>query len=218
MIRQTPAPSPRAKNYGVQITAFAIFTILMLLGGGFYGYTQYNIYTEVQKGIDQGQSKATELSGSVILMKDAYSATNKTYITETKGQKDAIAAVFPKEEAYTALTRQLESYEKANNNIISNPFFMGSLTFGNAKKSSDTESKSYVALPFSVTLTTTRDNFNKFLSYVENSGSLEDGTRVMDVQQISINFPLKKSTAFGKEDEIQALNVNLSMNSYYQEP
>lgn len=81
-------------------------------------------------------------------------------------------------------------------------------------------STDYVVLPFTLTLNTTRDNYDKFMRYVENSGDLDEQTRLLDINSISINFVTEQSavSSSGSPIEIEMLNVSMSMNAYYQKP
>jgi len=83
----------------------------------------------------------------------------------------------------------------------------------------------YSVLPFTLTLSTTRENFDNFLRYVENSGALDpngqgESTRLLDIRSISINFMEQGATGFTgtSRSTTPIMNVSIAMNAYFQLP
>ena len=122
--------------------------------------------------------------------------------------RNAVDGVLPSEENYTALTKTLDDFVLTLNRQ-SPSIFMSNLKFSQPRMDADEE---YAILPFSMTLSTTRANLERFLQYTENSGSLDDASRLLDVRSITINFP--GETGLGQEQEL--LTVSLSLNAYFQ--
>lgn len=208
-------PTPKKyKNYSMPIMTFGILTLIALGVGAYYGYTQYIVYNNASTALEKERQSEGSIASELKKVKDTYENINKAYGEDNKSRQDSISAVFPPTDAYTELTRQIEKYENDNSNELSNPLFIGSLSFSNPEQD---EESPYSVLPFSLTLQTTRKGFDDFLKYVENSGSIDDRSRILDIQSIAISFPNQERQAF-EEEQVQLLSVSLAMNSYFQKP
>lgn len=215
---QQPKTAPR-KNYGRTTRAFFATGFVILIGAGIYGYMQYNKLAEVQTAIAAETAMLTKIQTAENEIRAAYTSIKTAYDADFTSIRERIAMVLPPEEEYTKLTRILDDFVIENNNTTLNPIFMSNISFG--RPSIDQEN-GYSVLPFTLDLDTTRENFEKFLEFIENSGSLENGIRLMEVDSISINFPTKTSSPFTTSADLQAkiptINVNLSLKAYFQLP
>lgn len=119
--------------------------------------------------------------------------------------------VFPKGENHTSLTRTLEQFANDTHRSKS-PFMISNLHYQTPQESEDGD---YMILPFKLTIHSSYENFFKFLEYVSNSGTLSDKTRLIDIQQIVINFVSPQGTQgnLSGQDEI---NFNVSMQAYFR--
>ena len=61
----------------------------------------------------------------------------------------------------------------------------------------------------------TRDNLFKFLKFVQESGSLESGIRLMEMKNNDLRFSEGEEQTDNPEEPIK---FNVNMNAYYQTP
>jgi len=199
------------KNYKRKIQTYVAMTVFLLAIAGVYGFFQFRELMAVKSALASGQQELADLQNNEKQIAADYASLKESYNEDYRSIRESINAVLPIEESYTELTKQLDDFMYENNST-QNPIFMSDLKF--SKPRTDIEAD-YAILPFSLTLSTTRDNFEKFIKHVENSGSLEDGTRLMDITSISINFPVN-------QDELSSgtpsMSVSISMNAYFQKP
>lgn len=206
------------KNYPRLIQTYTLVTIALLLAGLAYGYFQFQKLSSAQSALAEGRMKVTQMTAAIDESAEQYSQLKRAHDESFMGLRESIEAVFPSDDRYTELTRILDDFVLQSNET--GTMFMSNLRFNKARVD---EGGNYSILPFSLTLSTTPDNLGRFLEFVENSGSLEDGTRLMDVQAISISFPQSSSGFFGTSATSSSaasnlLNVSFSVNSYYQIP
>ena len=202
--------APR-KNYSRSIQTFVLLTVVVLVAGGVYGFLQYQKLSAAQKALANGQTQLTQLRAQEKQYSDQYTLVRNAYDEEFAGIRDSIQGVFPSEENYTTLTKTLDKYV-LDLNKKSPTIFMNNLRFSSPRIEKD---KGYAILPFSMSLNTTRKNLDEFLEYTENSGSIDDKTRLLDVRSISISFS-GEQTVGGRS--INTLNVAISLNAYFQLP
>lgn len=199
------------RSYQRKIRTYTFLTFIIFVGAAVYGYFQYREFAAARLALTQEQQQSTALSATVAQFKDDYLAMKATYDKDFESLRNAIDGVYPGDEMYTALTRAIEDFCKKNDSS-SNPLFPSDLKFGQVRYEQNQE---YGVLPLTLTLSTTRENFSKFLRFVENSGSLDDGTRLLDVTSISISFSGKQNTG---PEALDLLSVSLAMNAYFQRP
>ncbi len=215
MKKQKTAPR---KNYAKGIRTYFILSAVVLIAAGVYGYFQFTKLMEVQSAIASGKTTLTELQAAESQNAEIYSSQKNNYDEQFSTIKESINEVFPAEEDYTDLTRRLDEFMSENNNTTLNPIFMSDLKFSQPRIDQE---NGYAVLPFSLSLSTTRENLENFLAFIESSGSLENRIRLMEVKSISLNFPNQEITPFaGTEDitEIPTMNVSVNLNAYFQAP
>jgi len=214
MLQQQKQKVAPRKNYGRTTRAFFAVGFVILIGAGVHGYMQYTKLSEVQTAIAAETALLTKMQTAENQVRAAYTAIKTAYDTNFESLRETIAMVLPAQEEYTKLTRVLDDFVIESNNTTLNPIFMGNISFGRSRI--DTEN-GYAVLPFTLDLDTTRENFEKFLDFIENSGS-----RLMEVESISINFPTQTASLFASSAQLQTkiptISVNLSLNAYFQLP
>ncbi len=206
------------KNYAKGIRTYFILSGVVLIAAGIYGYFQFTELMDVQRAIANSRTTLAELQAAESQNAEIYASQKSNYDDQFSTIKEAINEVFPAEEDYTDLTRSLDEFMAKNNNTTLNPIFMSDLKF--SKPRIDQEN-GYAVLPFSLSLSTTRENLEKFLAFIESSGSLESRIRLMEVKSISLNFPNQEITPFGGTGditEIPTMNVSVNLNAYFQAP
>lgn len=108
--------------------------------------------------------------------------------------------IFPLDADVTDLNRFLDDFA-AKNNFESNPFFVSNLNYQSVLKA-----ETHQILPFSMSVTTSKKNLVKFLSLIEDSGTLPSGTRLMSVEELSIVYPGEFGGAY---------EARLNLNAYF---
>lgn len=118
---------------------------------------------------------------------------------------------FQKKEQHTVLTRSLEKLESDFNRTL-NPFIIGNLQY---LAPVVIEEANYSILPIRLTIHSSFENFFAFLNYIENSGTLSEKTRLLDISSITINFVSSQGAPenLSGRDEI---NFNVSMSAAFR--
>lgn len=207
-----PAAVP-IHNYNRSIQHYTLLTILLLIIGGIYGFFQYQKLVATNNAINQTQEQLATLQATVTQASEEYATVKRNYQASFEQTKAALEGIYPSSEKLTELTRTFDNFEADNNSSL-NPLFVSDLKFGKPRVD---DKAPYTTLPFSVSLITTRDNLENFLQFIENSGSLEDGTRLMDVRSISIDFSARQTTSEFtlQESNEPLLNVSMELNAYF---
>lgn len=198
-------------NKGLKLKIYGGLSIVIGLFLGYYLFTNVSLFLEMRGEID-----------SLKTLHNALQDTDKRLDGEMdnikEGNEELVTAVaeeldyaFPETENHTLLTRTIESFSN-DLNRTKNPFLISNLQYLEPQVSEDGD---YMVLAFKMTIHSSHDNFIKFLEYVEDSGTLSEKTRLMDIQSIVINFvsPQGSQGNISGKDEI---NFNVSMNSYFR--
>lgn len=212
MALKTKKVTVRRKNYQRQIRTYTVLTAVVLVAAAVYGYFQFQDLSRAQTALADGQSRLSEMTGFETQIADQYAALKTAFDQDFEDVRSAIDGVLPPEENYTALTKTLDDFVLTLNRQ-SPSIFMSNLKFSQPRMDAHEE---YAILPFTVTLSTTRANLERFLRFAENSGSLDDATRLLDVRSININFPGESGVAGISGQQEDLLTVSLSMNAYFQ--
>lgn len=196
------------RNLAVKIQIFVVLNIVLLLGLGIFSYLKYSEYTKISDALATNTAlinqKKTELNG---VYNELRKEQNDYQVEKFQADK-ALDVVFPKAEAYTELIRQLDRFF-FNLNQTNPPILHNNLRFEGATLSDDGR---YYVLPFSMAIETSKDNFTRFLEYVENSGGAGSETRLMSIQSIQINFIKPAKNTVNEFD----LSFTVNMEAYFQ--
>jgi hypothetical protein len=117
--------------------------------------------------------------------------------------EDTAFKILPPDENLIELTRSLDDFFDRNF-VQGNEILANNLRFGTPKQSED---GLYSMLPVSMSIESTRDKFNLFLNYVENTGSFQDGTRILDIRSVRMNFSGEDSSR---------INFTVDLNAYFR--
>lgn len=209
----------KRKNYGRSTRAFFVIGTIILIATATYGYFQYTKLAEIKTAIALQKDVLVKLQSNENQIKSLYSSIKSSYDEEFTSLRETISVVLPADEEFTKLTRILDDFVIKNNNTTLNPIFMSNISFSRPRIDKE---NGYSILPFTLNLNTTRENFEKFLEFIENSGSLDNGVRLMEVDSISINFPSQTTSLFERSDQLETkiptITVNLSLKAYFQLP
>lgn len=195
------------RNYQRQIRTYTVLTFAVLIAAGVYGFFQFQQLSTAQAALADGESRLSQMKSFETQISEQYTTLKSSFDEDFEEVQNAIDGVFPSEEDYTSLTEDLDQLILTLNRQ-SPSVFMNNLKF-NQPRFDDKEG--FATLPFSMTLQTTRTNLERFLAYAEGSGSLDDGSRLLDVRSIDISFPGQ-----GGGNQTQLLNVSLNVNAYFQ--
>lgn len=191
---------------------YFLLATLTFAGAVAYGILQYRIFEGESAAIVKNAAELATLTETV----EKSSAAFKIFAEERAKKQAELAKklrnILPPDENYTDLTRQLDQYF-IEHDKVGNPIFQSSLRFGKGAPAAGLSGVS--TLSMSMNLEATRDNFYKFLDFVHNSGSLETGTRLMDINSVQLNFSEGGEVVKNPKQEI---NFTVDMNAYYQTP
>ena len=178
---------------------FIIGLIILLVGTGFSLWQWTNLRAH-QVEITRFNTEAANLRLLRSNLDEQYQGIKVDIVDDRDSLEQAINLVFPREESLTNLTRMFDDFA-VRNNFSSNPFFISNLSYSAAQ---DDGNQSYSYVPVSLSFTTSRKNLNKFLEFVETSGSLEAGTRLMEIEDMSLSYPNEYGGTFSVRMTVRA--------------
>ncbi|EKD93344.1 MAG: hypothetical protein ACD_28C00169G0002 [uncultured bacterium] len=182
----------------------SLIAALLLFGfTGWYGMTQFNALSAVQADLAEADGILLDLESDKQKALKSYQDSNKQALDDQVSQQEKINSIFPIKEDLNNLTRMLDDFA-LKNHYESNPFFINQLVYGEI--TTPDGNNAYGFIPVAVTLETSERNFYKFLEYIENSGSIENGIRIMSINGISLQ----------RNSESKTLRVQLSIAAYLQ--
>lgn len=188
------------------------FALMLFVISLTYGILQFRTYQLERTAIKANETDLREKSREFDAYKTQYEMLAQDQEKEQEDMLGKISTILPPDEKYTDLTRQLERYF-ADNDRPGNQIIQSNLIFSRGAPVPDAGDVS--ALPFTMHVEATRDNFFRFLDYVKSSGSLDTGARLMDITSIDLNFPSEGELI---RDTRQKINFTVYMNAYYHTP
>lgn len=186
---------------------------LVILGGSIvYGVTQMKILNSEKQAIADNAVRRVELAGLLEKQQAQYKTLAELRVSKDEAFLAAIGEVLPPDENYIELTKTFDDFF-AENDKPASPIFNDSLRYG---KGEPVKGRNGVSvLPVSLNLEATRDNFFRFLDFVNQSGLLETGRRLMEINSIQLTFPEDGDVV---QDMKQKLQFSVEMNAYYRTP
>ncbi|MEK7171871.1 MAG: hypothetical protein AAB739_03085 [Patescibacteria group bacterium] len=191
---------------------YILFALVIFAGSTFYGITNWNLLQASAAAVQENQKEIENISGLFTKTKDEFQVFADEQAKRQKDFQKKIGSILPLDENYTDLAKQLDDYF-ATADKPGNPMFQGSLNFQKGQVVKDATGIS--VLPFSMGLEGTRDNLFKFLKFVQDSGSLESGIRLMEIKNIDLSFSEGGEQTDNPKEPIK---FNVNMNAYYQTP
>jgi len=189
---------------------FAAF--LLILVAAAYGVFQYKIFSSENFAVQDNLLQVKKLEEIIKTNEAEYSRYAGAQAQKQEQFSKEIINILPADEDYSNLTRLLDDFF-AKSDSAANPIFQSSLRFGKGKEVDGVDGVS--ALPFSMNIDSTRDNFYKFLEFVNASGMLESKTRLMDITNIQLNFAEDGEMVKNLK---QKINFTVDMNAFYKTP
>lgn len=188
------------------IRTYAILCLLFVSLMGFYTYSKWVDYQLARQGIAQNKNLIASLTNSVTTEKAIADIKNEESVQLNKDIAQKLKVIFPTVDDYTNLTKQMDAYE-VQLSTKNNPFEVSNIDYQDPIKN-DT----YSILPMRMSIRSSRDNFTKFLHMVENSGSLSENKRLMDISSIRLNFENNDQNSGASE----IISFSVQINAYFQ--
>ncbi|MCC6643670.1 hypothetical protein IT411_02880 [Candidatus Peregrinibacteria bacterium] len=135
----------------------------------------------------------------------------------------------PSNEDFTNLARELDKYF-LNTKATLSPMFLSDLRFNPPRVD---EGHDYGTLPLSMTFSGTEAGLKDFLSYVENSGDLNNKTRLLSIITFNLNYENSEAAASNVISDISGtteavvpaylpenrnVTATMNLNAFYQKP
>jgi len=187
---------------------FGLILVLGLVLTGIQGMEYWN----QRKAINETNSNLIAIQRSANKALTEFNEFSQSIDKNRFNEKEALAVVFPLEENYTGLTKEIEKYILALNSPDS-PIFLSSLRFGVPAKAKDSED--FQELPFTMNISASEENFKKVLEYIYMSGDLNTKVRLMDLQSVSFNFD---SSSNESQLSNKLVNATLNVKAYFKSP
>ncbi len=189
----------------VYIRAYLLLCVVLLAVMGFYTYSQFVEYRLVSQGAEKSESLSGFLRTKVPEVRAEYEENKELFDRLDRVLSQNLERVFPPEDDYTGLTRQLDSFEESISRSGS-PFEVSNIEFQNV-----IERDNYKILPLRMNIRSSSENFTKFLQMVENSGAIDGDIRLMSVSSIRLSF---QGSPIADPSEI--INFSVQLNAYFQ--
>lgn len=190
------------KQQKFYIKVYAILCLIILASMGFYSYQKWQEYSLVKTAVAKNQDLVAVLRENVSDEKSTYELNKDGFNSLNEEIEEKLEFIFPSTDDYTSLTRQIDSFEEELSRK-NNPFNVSNIEYLAAENAGN-----YSVLPLRMSIESSNDNFTKFLHLVENSGSLDDQIRLMDIQSIRLNFD--------GEGTSDIINFTVQINAYFQ--
>lgn len=196
-----------AKREDTQVKSYAVLCGVLLIAFGTFAYMKWQEYSLMNTVVEKNKTYIAALQEEGSNEKASFD-TKKAAINELKTEiETSFVEVFPSTDAYTELTRKFDKFEQdlATKDSV--------FEISNIEYQTPAVKDGYSLLPVRMSIRSSQPNFEKFLHYVESSGSLAGKVRLMDISSIRLNFE-KSNDLSGKTEEI--INFSVQINAYFQ--
>ncbi len=207
------------KDYGAKIRNYAFVLVILLTAIGIYGFLQYQKLSATWSALEKERTVLSALESTKNTMSAQYPIQKKQFYENFTAALNSLKDVYPTEESYTRLAIVFDQLFKSLHQS-DNQAFLSDLKFGQAQIVAD---RDYAVLPVNMTFSGTQKNFDAFLNFIENSGVLTDGTRLMSINSININFTDSSGLVSGSKKEPpdpgkKIVTASIAVNAYFQAP
>ena len=190
----------------ISLKAYAALCLIFLAIVCAYTYFRWVDYSTFKAAIISNESMIDKLGQDSVNEKSDY-LEKKSGLEELSGKIEGnLKTVFPSSDNYTELTRAFDAFEQELNRT-KNPFVISNIEYQDVQVDPD---GNYKYLPLRMNITSSRENFAKFLRYIETSGSILDNVRLMDIQSIHMSFNEDS------ESGDKSVNFSVKINAYFQ--
>jgi hypothetical protein len=188
------------------LRAYTILCAVFLIIVGTYSYFKFMDYSLYREAVEINETSLATLKQVTSAEKAAYLSGKSDFDDMSDEIESSLKEVFPLADNYTELTRAFDAFEQQIHRSKS-PFVISNIEYQEVRESED---GNYRYLPLRMTISSSEDNFTKFMHYVEQSGSLLDKIRLMDIQSIHLSFGEQES---GLSNSI---NFSIKIHAYFQ--
>lgn len=197
------------------LRAYAILCLALIIGIGAHAYFKWSDYMRFKMAVELNQTEIGKLTTDVNNENVAYQKVKEDYDKLTAAVESGLKEVFPQSDNYTELNRAFDNLE-ASLNRAKSPFVISSIDYQDVAVSED---GTYRYLPLRMNIVSSPENFTKFLQYVEESGSLSEKVRLMDIQSIHLSFGNESSGETGGTSslgESGTITFSVKIHAYFQ--
>lgn len=202
--------SIQKRRQKIYIRIYAALCVIVLLSMGFYSYQKFQQYSISKEAVAKNHELVNVLRDQSTEEKSLFDSEKKDSDKLNKEINEKIKYIFPTSDQYIVLTHQLDAFEDELATLNS-PFEVSSIDY----QTTDTN-ENYSILPFRMNIRSSPENFTKFLHMVENSGSLNDQIRLMDVSSITLNFEESGRESEMELQKSEIINFTVQINAYFQ--
>lgn len=175
-----------------------------------YGVMQYQVMTAMQFAVKENETEIGELQTKIVQSEESYRKSAEDFRERKADYLKTMESILPFDAGYTDLARLFDNYfDKLNR--PGNAIEQNNLVFSQPQVLPDINSIS--VLPISMNIKASRDNFLKFLKFIESSGTLESGVRLMEIKSINFNFDNGGEVV---KDPTQEITFSVRMNTYFR--
>lgn len=189
----------------LHIRTYALLCAILAAAMGFYSYTKWTEYDRAVAAVNTNKQFIASLRTQVSNEQAVVDGNKKQYDQLSKETEQKLEVIFPTDDDYTALTRQIDEYEVELS--TKDPFEISNIDY-----QAPVEGENYSVLPFRMNIRSSSDNFDKFLHLIENSGALKNKIRLMDISSIRLNFENAETEA----GVPGIINFSVQINAYFQ--
>lgn len=189
----------------MNIKIYSVLCALLFVWVGWYFFQKWTAYSAAREAVAQNSVTVETLQTKISEAKGRYDSEKAELGDLQKDVETKLTYVFPTQDDYTVLTRQMDSYEEElfKKNSL---FEISSIDF-----STPTSDERYSILPVRMNIRSSAANFTKFLHLMENSGSLNDQMRLMDISSIRLNFENSQG-----DSALELIDFTVQINAYFQ--
>lgn len=190
----------------MHIKSYALLCLILIVSVGFYSYTKWQDYNLAKNGTLENNKYIQVIAAKTNEEKALYEENKPAFNQLSKEVEKNLKTIFPADDNYTNLTRQFDDFEaklSKKNSVFE---------IANIEYQTPAALENYSVLPVRMTIRGSRENFNKFLHLIENSGALTTDVRLMDIVSIRIGFEDQEDGT--TKDQI--INFAVQINAYFQ--
>lgn len=178
-----------------------------------YGIMQFQLMMKMKGANTENEQQIATLEQAQRAEEEKYRITAQTYEARREEFYTKTRQILPDDEGYTGLTRLFDDFFLSLNSSPDDKAEQNNIVFGQGTALAEMEHIS--SLPVSMNIEANRKNLLKFLEFIEGSGTLGSGNRLMEIQSLTFNFP--EGGELIKQPR-QEVNFNVRMNAYYRTP
>ena len=178
--------------------------LLLTVAGVAFGWSFGNDYMAARAALAESTRIVAGIDAEIEKIKPVQNDVAAAFEESKTILQDTVFSILPEAEQYIELTKILDSFFD-NNYKTGSEIVVSNLRFGVPVH---VENQLYAALPLSMTITASRDKFYTFLDFIENSGSFENGLRLLDLRSIRMSFV--------SEPGNDQISFSVDLNAYFR--